>query len=83
LLPTCRYLGLLGLLKLGRMYRVVLMYNNMSYNLNFGLLALTLFRNATVSLSVISGGVPSGHDWWLGGWLGATRRVVAGLGKPG
>eukprot|EP00775_Hariotina_reticulata_P003995 gene3995-4246_t len=48
-----RYLGLLGLLKLGRMYRVILMYNNMSYNLNFGLLALTLFRNATFSFYLL------------------------------
>eukprot|EP00775_Hariotina_reticulata_P002549 gene2549-2852_t len=44
-----RYIGLLGLLRLGRMYRVVLMYNSMSYNLNFSLLVLTLFRNFTFS----------------------------------
>jgi hypothetical protein len=46
---TSRYVALLGLLKLGRMYRVGVMFRNMSYNLNLGLLALTLLRNFTVS----------------------------------
>jgi hypothetical protein len=46
---TSRYVALLGLLKLGRMYRVGVMFRNMSYNLNMGLLALTLLRNFTVS----------------------------------
>lgn len=44
-----RYLSLLGWLKIGRMYRVAVMFQHMSYNLNFGLLALTLIRNLTVS----------------------------------
>jgi hypothetical protein len=48
---TSRYVALLGLLKLGRMYRVGVMFRNMSYNLNMGLLALTLLRNFTVRLA--------------------------------
>jgi hypothetical protein len=43
-----RYIALLALLKLGRMYRIVIMFYNISYNLNFGLLSLTLMRNFTV-----------------------------------
>uniref|UniRef100_A0A383VF86 Cyclic nucleotide-binding domain-containing protein n=1 Tax=Tetradesmus obliquus TaxID=3088 RepID=A0A383VF86_TETOB len=43
-----RYVALLGLLKLGRMYRVMVMFRNMSFNLNLGLLALTLLRNFTL-----------------------------------
>jgi hypothetical protein len=45
---NARYVALLGILKLGRMYRVGVMFRNMSYNLNLGLLALTLLRNFTV-----------------------------------
>ena len=48
-----RYLGLLGWLKIGRMYRVAVMFQHMSYNLNFGLLALTITRNLTVCVSAI------------------------------
>eukprot|EP00879_Flechtneria_rotunda_P011052 GHRR01011548.1.p1 GENE.GHRR01011548.1~~GHRR01011548.1.p1 ORF type:complete len:827 (+),score=254.22 GHRR01011548.1:335-2815(+) len=48
-----RYWALLGLLKLGRMYRVAVMFNNMSYNLNFGLLSLTLIRNLTFSFFLL------------------------------
>lgn len=44
-----RYIALLSLLKLGRMYRIVVMFYNISYNLNVGLLTLTLLRNFTVS----------------------------------
>jgi hypothetical protein len=47
-----RYVALLGLLKLGRMYRVGVMFRNMSFNLNLGLLTLTLLRNFTVSCPV-------------------------------
>ncbi|WIA21138.1 hypothetical protein OEZ85_005449 [Tetradesmus obliquus] len=43
-----RYVALLGVLKLGRMYRVMVMFRNMSFNLNLGLLALTLLRNFTL-----------------------------------
>jgi hypothetical protein len=50
---TSRYVALLGLLKLGRMYRVGVMFRNMSYNLNLGLLALTLLRNFTVRLAIV------------------------------
>lgn len=46
---TGRYISLLSLLKLGRMYRVVVLFYNISYNLSVGLLALTLMRNFTVS----------------------------------
>jgi len=46
---TGRYIALLSLLKLGRMYRVVVLFYNLSYNLKVGLLTLTLFRNFTVS----------------------------------
>jgi hypothetical protein len=44
-----RYIALLSLLKLGRMYRLVVMFYNISYNLSVGLLTLTLLRNFTVS----------------------------------
>lgn len=44
-----RYIALLSLLKLGRMYRVAVLFYNISYNLSVGLLALTLMRNFTVS----------------------------------
>lgn len=46
---TGRYIALLSLLKLGRMYRVMVLFYNISYNLSVGLLALTLMRNFTVS----------------------------------
>eukprot|EP00878_Enallax_costatus_P022606 GHUV01023998.1.p1 GENE.GHUV01023998.1~~GHUV01023998.1.p1 ORF type:complete len:850 (+),score=127.25 GHUV01023998.1:227-2776(+) len=48
-----RYLGLLGWLKIGRMYRVAVMFQHMSYNLNFGLLALTITRNLTFSFFLL------------------------------
>ena len=43
-----RYIALLSLFKLGRMYRLIVMFYNISYNLSVGLLALTLMRNFTV-----------------------------------
>ncbi len=43
-----RYIALLSLFKLGRMYRLVVMFYNISYNLSVGLLSLTLMRNFTV-----------------------------------
>jgi hypothetical protein len=46
---TGRYIALLSLLKLGRMYRVAVLFYNISYNLSVGLMALTLMRNFTVS----------------------------------
>jgi hypothetical protein len=47
---TGRYIALLSLLKLGRMYRVMVLFYNISYNLSVGLLALTLMRNFTVRI---------------------------------
>jgi hypothetical protein len=49
---TSRFVSMLGLLKLGRMYRVGVMFRNMSFNLNLGLFALTLLRNFTVRSSL-------------------------------
>eukprot|EP00882_Tetradesmus_deserticola_P017965 GHRQ01019276.1.p1 GENE.GHRQ01019276.1~~GHRQ01019276.1.p1 ORF type:complete len:511 (+),score=215.89 GHRQ01019276.1:178-1533(+) len=51
--PGSRYVALVGLLKLGRMYRVGVMFRNVSYNLNLGLLSLTLLRNFTLCLYLL------------------------------
>lgn len=55
-----RYIALLGLLKLGRMYRVAVMFRNMSYNLNLSLLALTITRNLTVCWCMCASAVGRG-----------------------
>eukprot|EP00775_Hariotina_reticulata_P004102 gene4102-4348_t len=42
-----RDIALLGLLRMGRMYRLVIFFNNMSYNLGYSLVVLTMTRNLT------------------------------------
>lgn len=55
-----RYIGLLSLLRLGRMYRVMVLFYNMSYNLSVGLMTLTLVRNFTVSVKLAGGALRGG-----------------------
>jgi hypothetical protein len=43
------YVSLLGLLQLGRMYRVGLLFRHMTYNMAVSLLVTTLVRNLAVS----------------------------------
>jgi hypothetical protein len=43
-----RYLGLLALLKLGRLYRLVLLFRQMTYDLEHSLLVTTFLRNGAV-----------------------------------
>jgi hypothetical protein len=45
---TASYVSLVGLLQLGRMYRVALLFRHMTYNMSVSLLATTLVRNLTV-----------------------------------
>jgi ankyrin repeat protein len=50
---TASYVSLLGLLQLGRMYRVALLFRHMTYNMAVSLLITTLVRNLTLSFYLL------------------------------
>jgi ankyrin repeat protein/CRP-like cAMP-binding protein len=50
---TASYVSLLGLLQLGRMYRVALLFRHMTYNMAVSLLVTTLVRNLTLTFYLL------------------------------
>jgi hypothetical protein len=44
----CRYLSLLGLLRLGRMYRIRRLFNHLNYNVAVNLMTSIMMRNSVI-----------------------------------
>jgi hypothetical protein len=57
-----RYMGLLALLKLGRLYRLALLFRQMTYDLEHSLLVTTFLRNGSVSTPLRGGGGSKSED---------------------